>query len=327
MAEKNYAKAQRLSALTLYLYRNPQGLSAAELARLCGVHKRTIQRDLHDLEEINVPLWDDGGDPPRYGVISGYYLPPIHLDLNDALAIYLSSRLLARHAELYDPHIASALSKLAGILPEPVAAHIHATIRQMASYQQQSQLSEVLRVLATGWATGRVVRMRYQSAGSENVHGYRLKPYFIEACGDYRGTYVIGWADYFDAVYTFRAERILEAELTDETFEPPAEFDGPQLLRSAWGVMFGEECHTVRLRFAPEASRRVRETCWHPTQTIAEEPDGGCLLQVQVAHPEEMLYWIRGWGSLVEVLEPASLRERVAADALATAAKYDGHTV
>lgn len=324
MTERSYTKAQRLSRLNHFLYRNPQGLTAAELARLCGVHKRTIQRDLHDLEEMGVPVWDDEGDPPRYGVISGYYLPPIHLSLNDALALYLASRLLARQAELYDPHIASALAKLAGILPEAMARHIHATIREMAS-RQDSHLTETLETLATAWATGRVVQMRYQASGSENIHGYRLKPYFIEACGDYRGTYVIGWADYFDAVYTFRVERIVQADLTDETFEPPAEFDGPRLLRTAWGVMFGDECHDVVLRFAPEASRRVRETCWHPSQEISEEADGGCTLRVQVAHPEEMLYWVRGWGPLVEVLAPASLRQQVAAEALATAARYNGH--
>jgi predicted DNA-binding transcriptional regulator YafY len=324
MTERSYTKAQRLSRLTHFLYRNPKGLTAAELARLCGVHKRTIQRDLHDLEGMNVPLWDDQGDPPRYGVVSGYYLPPVHLSLNDALALYLASRLLARQAEMYDPHIASALAKLAWILPEAMAKHIHATIRQMVS-REDSRLTAILETLATAWATGRVVYMRYQASGSENIHGYRLKPYFIEACGDYRGTYVIGWADYFDAVYTFRVERIVQAELTEETFEPPAEFDGPQLLRTAWGVMFGDECQQVALRFAPEAWRRVHETCWHPSQEIIDEADGSCTLRVQVAHPEEMLYWIRGWGPQVEVLEPASLREQVAAEALAVAARYNGH--
>ena len=322
MNEKSLSKAQRLGRMSHFLYRNPDGLSVTELARLCGVHKRTTQRDLHDLEAMGVPLWEDEGDPPRYGVISGYYLPSIHLSLNDALALYLAGRLLARQAELYDPHIASALSKLATILPEPLAEHIHDTIRQMVG-QENSRLTRVLEVLALGWANGRVVRMRYQSSGSENVHGYHLRPYFIEACGDYRGTYVIGWADYFYDVHTFRVERILDAELTDEIFEIPDDFDGPALMRSAWGIMYGEETHQVTLRFAPEATRRVRETSWHPTQSLTEESDGGCTLSLEVAHPNEMLYWIRGWGPLVEVLEPNWLRQQLAAEALQTVAIYD----
>lgn len=70
------SKAQRLTKLTYWLYRHPRGLTAAEIARLAGVSTRTAQRDVHDLEGLGIPLWDDEGNPPRYGVISGYYLPP-----------------------------------------------------------------------------------------------------------------------------------------------------------------------------------------------------------------------------------------------------------
>ena len=80
------AKAQRLNHICHLLYRHPRGLTVAELGRLCGVAKRTTQRDLRSLEDMNIPLWDDAeeraaGNPPRYGIIEGYYLPPVHLSL------------------------------------------------------------------------------------------------------------------------------------------------------------------------------------------------------------------------------------------------------
>ncbi|NLI41940.1 MAG: WYL domain-containing protein, partial [Caldisericales bacterium] len=34
----------------------------------------------------------------------------------------------------------------------------------------------------------------------------------------------------------------------------------------------------------------------------------------EIAEPREMLPWIFGWGSQVEVIEPADLRDYVAAD-------------
>ena len=49
-------KAQRLSRITLLLYRHPKGLTAVELARMCNVTPRTIQRDLRDLEEMGIPF-------------------------------------------------------------------------------------------------------------------------------------------------------------------------------------------------------------------------------------------------------------------------------
>mgnify|MGYP005838900763 CR=1 FL=1 len=256
---------QRLHRICHLLYRNSGDLTAAQLATLCEVNKHTIQRDLHDLQEEGVPLWDDGGRPPRYGIIAGYYLPPIHLTLGDALA---------RYADTFDPHIAEALAKLAGILPEGMAEHVHATIHTLLGKQENSQFVEVLRVLALDWASRRKVRIRRQAAGSENVHDYVLSPYFIEPSATGNATYVIGHASYFEALHTFKVERILEAKLTAESFE------------------------------VPEATRRVQETCWHPSQVLEELPDGGCALRLQVAAPEEMVYWIRGWGPQVVVLAP-----------------------
>ena len=318
------AKAQRLNHICHLLYRHPRGLSVSELAYLCGVSKRTIQRDLRDFDDMGIPLWDDEGNPPRYGIIKGYYLPPIHLTLDDALALYLAARLLARYADNFDPHITEALAKLAGILPESLAGHIHATIRNLTDRQEDPRFVRVLGVLALGWATGRKVRIRHQAAGSENVHEYTFYPYFIEPSATGNATYAIGQASYFDDVHTFKVERILYAELLDESFETPEGFDGPSLLGSAWGIWYGEEMQEVVLRFAASATRRVKETCWHPTQRLEDTPDGGCILRLRVAHPKEMVYWIRGWGPQVVVLEPGWLRERMVREAREVVGVYEG---
>ncbi|MFN2568708.1 MAG: WYL domain-containing protein [Candidatus Dormibacteria bacterium] len=46
---------------------------------------------------------------------------------------------------------------------------------------------------------------------------------------------------------------------------------------------------------------------------MEELPDGHVDMTITVASEVEMRPWVLGWGSLVEVLEPASLREHVAA--------------
>ena len=319
-----YSKAQRLSRICHFLYRHPQGLSASELARLSGVTRRTIQRDLHDLEDMGIPLWDDEGNPPRYGVIGGYYLPPIHLSLDDALALYLAARLLARYADSFDPHIADALAKLAGMLPESMATHIHATIRTLAAREQDDRFVNVLSVLALGWASQRKVRIQHQASGSENLHEYTLSPYFIEPSAVGNATYVIGYAGFFEGVHTFKIERILKADLLAERFEVPEGFDGPALLGTAWGIMYGEEMVEVELRFAPSATRRIKETRWHPSQRLEDLPDGGCVLRLHIAHPKEMIYWIRGWGPQVEALSPRWLREQMAREAGNVVSIYKG---
>jgi len=315
-------KAQRLSRICHLLYRHPHGLTAAQMARLCGVSTRTIQRDLLSLHDLMVPVVEDG-TPPRYGLGEGYFIPPVHLSLQEAVALYLAARLLARYADSYDPHMAGALAKLAGVLPEPVGAHIQATVQAMAGRPEDETQVRVLGCLALAWANRRCVRIRYRSARSDNVHEYVLCPYVIEPAASGGATYVIGHASWFDAVRTFKVERILEAELLEEGFEVPEGFDGQGLLAGAWGVWFGEEAQEVVLRFAPGvATRRVKETVWHPSQALAELADGGCELRVWVGEPLEMVPWIRGWGPLVEVLAPPWLREQVAREAREVAEVY-----
>ena len=316
-------KAQRLSRISHLLYRHPRGLCSAEMARLCGVSTRTIQRDLLALHDLQIPVTQDEGMPPRYALAEGYFVPAVHLSLHEALALYLAARLLARHADRYDPHMAGALAKLAAVLPEPVGGHIQATVQAMAGRPADEGQVRVLGRLALGWANRRRVRIRYRSAHSENVHEYVLCPYAIEPAASGGATYVIGHASWFDAVRTFKVERILEAELLEEGFDVPDGFDAPGLLAGAWGVWWGEEAHEVALRFsAGVASRRVQETIWHGSQELEALDDGGCLLRVRVGEPLEMVSWIRGWGPQVEVLAPAWLREQMAREAGEVARMY-----
>ena len=124
-------------------------------------------------------------------------------------------------------------------MPEAIAAHIHHTIRSLAYRPENPDFARVLEVVALGWATGRKVRIWHQAAGSENVHEYLFSPYFLEPSSVGYATYAIGLSSWFEELHTFKLERVLNAELTDETFEIPEGFDGAELLKNAWGVMYG----------------------------------------------------------------------------------------
>jgi len=312
-------KAERLSQLTHLLYRHPQGLTTHEMAQLCNVSTRTIQRDLWSLQRTDVPLWQDGS---RYGILGGYFLPPLRLQLNEAAALYLAARLLARYSDQNNQHVIAALAKLAGILPEALAAHVQRSVQHLAYKPINPAFDDVFETVVLGWATSRKVRIWHQAAGSRNVHEYWVCPYFVEPSGEGYATYVIGHSSYFDDLHTFKLERIQRAELTEESFEPPGGFDGPALLSTSWGVMFGHEPVEVRLRFSPRVTRRVKESVWHPTQRIEECENGGCILTVRVSMPMEMKPWIRGWGADCEVICPLDMREELVREAHSLAALY-----
>jgi len=55
---------------------------------------------------------------------------------------------------------------------------------------------------------------------------------------------------------------------------------------------------------------------------VEEQPDGFLIWRAQVAEPQEMLPWIRGWGADVEVLEPEGLRRALEWEARRLAKVY-----
>ena len=112
-------------------------------------------------------------------------------------------------------------------------------------------------------------------------------------------------------------------ELTRDPYDIPADFDPRDLLADAWGIWYTEgEPVEVALKFHPRVAHRLQETRWHRSENMEELPDGSILWHAKVAEPKEMLYWIRGWGADVEVVEPHGLREAVRDEAQRLAALY-----
>jgi predicted DNA-binding transcriptional regulator YafY len=135
-------------------------------------------------------------------------------------------------------------------------------------------------------------------------------------------SYVIGYDPLRDAMRTFKLERVQRAEMLDETYEIPADYDPYTLLADSWGIMDESRTDEIRLRFSPAVARRVKESVWHRSQTVIDNPDGGCDLTLRVSGTREIRSWILSWGADVEVLAPAALREEIADHARRITAMY-----
>ena len=93
-------------------------------------------------------------------------------------------------------------------------------------------------------------------------------------------------------------------------------------MRAAWDVIADEPLVDIVVRFDPAVAQRVAETRWHPSQVTELAADGSLLWRARVSGVLEVRSWILGWGGDAEVLEPAELRDWVAAQHAAGAALY-----
>lgn len=318
MTERIQSRAARLQRLERSLYTVPQGLRVVELAERCGVDRRTIYRDLTTLGEMGVPVWEADG---RYGINREDYLSTVRLNLNEAIALYFAVRLLAHHSDEHNPHVVAALSKLASSLPDAtISEHISRAAETIRAKPLRTVYIRALEAITRAWADRRTVLLHYRSASGATTERV-VRPYFLEASRSEPASYIIGYDELRGAIRTFKIERVVHAELLNDTYAIPDDFDPYNYLASSWSVMTEEEVE-VRLCFAPAVAERVRESVWHHSQQISDTADGGCELRMLLGGTREIRAWVMGWGADVEVLAPQELRDEIAAHAQRMSALY-----
>lgn len=311
-------KAQRLKEMErLYVLR---AYSDIEMAEQLGVARSTVYKDRQILESEFPFVQEHDG---RYRIDRSGYVSSIRVNLHEALALYLAARRASRQTQSARKHATNALEKLATALHQPMTRRLVEAAETVPS-RSTDLGTKNMETIARGWVEGIVVNIHYRAAEAETAKRHRVRPYLIEPSQWSDSVYVIGHSHRTDTILPFKTERIERASLTTERFEQPDDFDEEHLLRHAWGIWYNRrEPVTVRLRFSPgHITRRVKESVWHPAETLSDMADGGCVWECAVADWREMLPWIRSWGADCQVLEPLELRAELLRESREMAALY-----
>jgi predicted DNA-binding transcriptional regulator YafY len=112
----------------------------------------------------------------------------------------------------------------------------------------------------------------------------------------------------------FRLDRIDRPVLLPRLFARPANFELAQVGRS-------ERPLVVRALFDASIARWVREDRLFYIEE-KQATNNGLLVTLRVRHENDVLQWLLGWGARVRVLEPASLAQRLRAEAEALLEQY-----
>ena len=324
LSAKRDRTARFYRVVTFLEGRGERGATPTEIAAAVGMSKRTAYRDLVAIQdELEIPIWENDG---RYGLDEKGLLPALRLTQAEAMAVFLSARLMARYADAYDPDLAAAFQKLATGLPDVLREHVVGTLDLMPRRAPGEPAERaIVHRLTRAWAERRIVEIRYRGGTYDPAKGTRtarVRPYLIEPSLTTRALYLIGWDEIRGAIRTFKLERIADVALTAETFAPPPEGTIEETFSRAWDIIADQPDVEVVLRFSPAVAGRVAETRWHPSQALEPGDDGSLGWRARVAGTLEIRSWILGWGADVEVLAPAGLRDEVSGILAAGAARY-----
>ena len=162
------------------------------------------------------------------------------------------------------------------------------------------------------------LRVRHDSVGSARTP-FVVEPYTLLIYK--KGLYLVAHSLHHNAVRTFALDGFRAVDwLRGDGFDYPANYHPSKLAEGAFGLIGGNR-ERIRIFFDETVARFVRRRQWHPSQKV-RNVDGGIVLTMDVAGYVEVRSWVLGFGDKATVLEPAALREEVAAELRRAVAKY-----
>lgn len=318
MANRPIGRVERLRKIENLLFQHPQGLRVVEIAHACGVDRRTVYRDLDALEGSGVPIVQKAG---RYGLVRDQFQAKLQFSYNEAIILFLATRLLSACIAVYNPHLLTVLTKLGKVMAEPISSHLALVAQSHSEAPANARLATVLEVVASAWLHRRKVRLWVENPLQGGVTLRVFSPYMLEPTVQ-GNLYVVGQDETAGQIRSLNLQTVQRAQVLDLLCDADARFSPTAYLAPAWGMTNGDSPQPVVLHFAPEVANHARSRRWHASQRVDDLADGGCRLMVTISDWQAMIPWIWSWGAGVEVVSPPSLREAVAEQAARLAALY-----
>jgi len=290
--------------------------AAGDLSKMFGTSRRTIFRDLKELQTIGVPYHYDA-KTGSYIIDPEFFLPPIDLNLQEALSLLLLVHKTRNQIQL--PFKNSALLaalKIENNLPAKIRQYCSTALRNIstragaqAPIHHPGGLDRTFAQLQKAIIKKHEVNIRYHSLFEGKIIDVELSPYHL--LYNQRAWYVIGLSGLHKSIRTFKLNRIKQLQTLDKCFVDDKNFNLHDYLGKAWSMIPEGRLYNIKLRFLPKVANNVAEVQWHSTQEVTHNSDGSATLQFRVDGLGEITWWILGYGDQVQVLAPRALRQRI----------------
>ncbi len=290
--------------------------AVSDLSKMFGTSRRTIFRDLKELQAIGVPYRYDvrtGG----YMIEPEFFLPPIDLSLQEAMSLLLLAHKAKDQIQL--PFKNSALLaalKIENNLPTKIRKYCTTAMQNIstkagaqAPIRHSAGLDKTFAQLQQAIVKKRKMELRYHSLFEETIIDVELHPYHL--LYNNRAWYVLGRSSLHKSVRTFKLNRIRDLTTTEKCFVDGENFDLYEYLGRAWSMIPEGRIYNIKLRFLPKVANNVAEVQWHSTQKVVHNSDGSATIEFRVDGIGEITWWILGYGDQVKVLAPEALRKKV----------------
>ncbi len=111
-------------------------------------------------------------------------------------------------------------------------------------------------------------------------------------------------------------DRIDDVHSTKLPAHVPENFNLADWLEHSFGVFRSNtgQLQTIRIHFASEVARYVKESNWHTSLKLTPQDDGSLIVEIQLTDTQEIKSWIMSFGPNAKVLGSEALVEETQKD-------------
>jgi proteasome accessory factor C len=304
---ERFARLVTLASILIRAGRAGERVSIADVRERLQLSEEELYEDVNVLNVVNfgggsyvlyAEIDEQAGeievDPEPY---SDNFDRPARLLPVEAKALVAAIDLIGEH--IPEGSLASAREKIVAALGEdPMEQGL-----QVADAAGDD--SGVARQISEAIVENRLVELEYYKENEDDLVKRKVEPYALT--NGREGWYVASFDPARDGMRHFRLDRIKQATVTDESFEPRPEVD-PGAEVDGW-LRTGEveASRSARVWVAPERARWAREA----RRVVEERSDGAVVVELSFAGVDWLVREILREAGDAAVLEPADARKAV----------------
>ena len=302
--------------------RYPRRIKAQELKSILSaegfdIDGRTVQRDLNNLSGTFPLNYDtEGRTNYWYWIKSAAVqdlpsMEPITALAFDMAESYLIPILPKATLDLLQPYFKRAKE----VLQAATQSHLKNWPDKVAVISRGPELlkpqikPEIQQVVYDALLKEKQIKATYKPRKNHEPSDYIVHPLGI--VNKHGVIYLVCTLWKYQDIKQLALHRFESAELIEENSNTPEQFTLSSYVQTDHQFAYPITPDLIRLKvlFDARAGEHLFETPLTENQTLAAQDNGKLLLETEISDTQELRWWLSGFGSAVEVVEPVRLRD------------------
>lgn len=184
--------------------------------------------------------------------------------------------------------------------------------------------AEIQQVIYDGLLKEKQIKATYQAKSTHKNADYIIHPLAI--VNKHGVIYLLCTLWNYSDIKQLALHRFKSAELLEDKSQRPKKFSLSDYVRNDHQFAYPITSQAIKLKvlFTAEAAEHLYETPLTKDQKLSVQDDRRILLEGTLTDSLELRWWLSGFGSRVEILEPVELREYFVAEAQLMIKAYSG---